>query len=225
MKSLLILIFFSFSTLGWSQSVVVPRDSARFASEKDIVKCSQPKKGLYRSFEEFRRNSPSITRDFKVVSRKGNKKHEDGGFDIVLNDTLISPRIVHKEMWGFSTGKAIYVNAHNFQRGHGFYELLHIGRYSYVEGTDPMATPTKKLSGTTASFASRTDNKMGYLLNLNNGKFYLLNQEALEKILFQDTALLQQFQQEDKRGDKATRRELMFRYVRLYNERHAQEIK
>jgi hypothetical protein len=225
MKLLLICIFLSFSPFAWSQSVVVPRDSAGFASEKDIVKCSQPQKGLYRSFEEFRRNAPSITRDFELVSRKGNRKQEEGGFDIVLKDTLISPRIVHKEMWGFCTGKAVYVNAHNFQRGHGFYELLHIGRYSYVEGIDPMAAPTKKLSGTTASFASRTDHKVGYLLNLNNGKFYLLNQEALEKILSQDTALLQQFQQEDKRGDKATRRELMFRYVRLYNERHAQEIK
>lgn len=224
MKPLLIFIFLSCSTLGWSQSVVVPRDAAQSAAEKDIVKCSQPKKGLYRSFEEFRRNSPSITRDFELVNRSGNQKPADGGLDLVLKDTLVSPRIVHKEMWGFSTGKAVYVNAHNFQRGDGFYELLHVGRYSYVEGLDPMA-PTKKRSGTTAAFASRTDNKVGYLLNLNNGKFYLLNQEALEKILSQDAALLQQFQQEDKRGDKATRRELMFRYVRLYNERHAQEIK
>jgi len=225
MKPLLILIFLSCSTFGWSQSVIVPRDSAGLASEKDIVKCSRPKKGLYRSFEEFRRNAPSIIRDFELVNRQGNKKHEEDGFDIVLKDTLISQRVVHKEMWGFSTGKTVYVNAHNFQRGHGFYELLHIGRYSYVEGTDPMARPTKKLSGTTATFASRTDHKMGYLLNLNNGKFYLLNQEALEKILSQDAALLRQFQQEDKQGDKTTRRELMFRYVRLYNERHAQEIK
>jgi hypothetical protein len=225
MKRILILFFLSLSTQGHSQSVVVPLDSARHSAEKDIVKCSQPKKGFYRSFEEFRRNAPSITRDFELVSRKETKKRDSNGFEIVLKDTLVSERILQKEMWGFSTGNKVYVNAHNFQRGYGFHELLHIGRYSYVEGIDPMATSAKKLSGTTASFISHADNKIGFLLNLNNGKFYELNQEMVEQILSKDPVLLQQFQQEDKRGDKATRRELMFRYVRLYNERHPEEIK
>jgi len=226
MKSIAILLLIAFATLCQAQSVVVPRDTTATASESDILKCRQPKKGLYRSYEEFRRNAPSITRDFAVISNdNGKSKWAGDGFSIEMKDTLISPRIIQREMWGFCDGKTIFVNAHNFQRGYGFHPLLHVGRYAYLEGVDPMAESTEKLSGVRASFVNVADNKLGYLLNLNNGKFYPLNQEDLEKILSQDPVLFGQFQREDKRGDKAPRRELMFRYVRLYNERHPEEIK
>jgi hypothetical protein len=216
----------SCACLSRAQSVVVPRDSVRAAPEKDILKCRQLQKGLYRSYEEFRHNAPSITRDFAVISNDNKKnKWAGNGFSVEMKDTLISPRIIQREMWGFCDGKTIFVNAHNFQRSYGFHPLLHLGRYAYLEGIDPMAESTEKLSGVRTSFVNVADNKLGYLLNLNNGKFYPLHQEDLEKILSQDPVLFGQFQREDKRGDKATRRELMFRYVKLYNERHPEEIK
>ncbi|MDX2046808.1 MAG: hypothetical protein SFU87_08475 [Chitinophagaceae bacterium] len=76
------------------------------------------KKGIYKTFTEFRQNNPSITNYiFK------NKKKIDELYEITNSDTILIRKI-----WGLCDGKNIYVKSGNqfylLHKQHGTYEVL-----------------------------------------------------------------------------------------------------
>ena len=64
------------------------------------------------------------------------------------------------------------------------------------------------------------DGDYPYVLNINNGKFYLLTKDVLKIILKNDLALLKAYEDEEKRSERNT----MLSYIKKYNDAHADEI-
>ncbi|MES2733663.1 MAG: hypothetical protein V4714_18100 [Bacteroidota bacterium] len=208
-------------------------DSARsLSSENDILRCKHLKKGLYRTFEEFRTNSPTSISEFELV--KTNDLHSNRAIQLVFKNPK-ALRESEKNIWGICDGDSIYINSLHYQNDFHLDALLHLGRYGYLESKItgraaalradgiPVYKPAEMQAGRVRS--SLFEYYAGYILNLNNGKFYQLNEDALEKILSQDLALLSKYRREDKRGSPRERQDLRYRYLRLYSEQHSEEVK
>jgi hypothetical protein len=182
----------------------------------EILIVSKPRRGIYLSFQEFLSNAPSVDSDFELKSRSKGKQYLLGGSDyrLLLKDSLTKKREVRK-FWGVSTGDSIYINVNQYQENRGFVKLQMLGRYCYVIGSSSFARETG-LGGALASIPY----EVGYVLNINNGKFYALDHDMMLRILEMDEELSRSYAAEKNKSDVY----IMLRYIDKYNLRHVAEI-
>ncbi|HEY0742024.1 MAG TPA: hypothetical protein VGD40_11210 [Chryseosolibacter sp.] len=202
-----------------------------------ILQASQYKKGIYKSYSEFLRNAPSISDGFTYKTNSSDKKIEkdEAVYTLSLLDSASTRRDIRR-LWGFCDGKDIFVNearifgvketkfneAGNFSRAR-FRKFLGIGRYCYVLAL-PSEAPimTSPSPGTTVlvpNVARMIDGVEPFVLNVNNGKFFLLDKPTLTRILEKDPALLQEYKLDERKRKEDT----FIAYVERYNETHLNE--
>ena len=196
-KSLPFLFFISCINKAQCQVII---DSLK-SKEDYIINTTSYTKGIYKSFIEFKYNSPSLTLPFtfdkhNVWMVEGDKKSE---------------RLKKDDYWGFSDGEKIYI------RWNRNYELLEKGRYCYFVAKEinlgvgtigfvPLIVP---LPDTDA-----------LIINFNNGKVFEVGKGLLEGILeIDDQELLEQYRQEKQRSKKIRE------YIVLYNDRNKDKVK
>jgi len=176
------------------------QDSLR--EENDILNCQHRRYGIYRAFEEFRRNLPSITQEFIFIKTpsKPNKAYLEAEKDQLQ---LVAPRgqksWVLDKIWGFCDSSGVYIYFEDtYQLGKRYNLLSNIGQYCYfVDEYDLKEKPG------TSSVSAKQEAKhirLEYVLNINNGEVYELSVAALRQILSRDPELLEQFDQENKDG-------------------------
>ncbi len=200
-----------------------------FAQEKPpILTAPQPKKGIYRNFQEFLCNSPSIQSPFQVVCRSGEGRVEKGiaDYKLVLLDSATRRRDLRK-IWGVCDGESIYVNEVNCYGILNFKKIHGLGRYCYFYGTTRASTGAMLAAGAVGGLAGQSlvgataTSEGAYVLNINNGKFFLLDKETLQIILKKDPELYDQYAEDERRSNRKT----LLSYIPKYNERHEDEIK
>jgi hypothetical protein len=189
---------------------------------------TQPyKAGVYTTYREFVMNAPSIVQGFKIIPRSGAKKIEQGrgDYQLIFLDSLYSSRDQRK-IWGVSDGEGVYVNETAYE-GHGigigegkseFRKLLMVGRYSCLYdmiGGTVMMMPT----GGSMAMIGGAPSEVVFILNINNGKFYVLSKDLMRQILKQDRVLLAAYEA----TDRPSRNEVMIEYIQKFNERHRME--
>lgn len=130
-----------------------------------------------------------------------------------------------RQFWGVSDGESIYVNEGLYGGRLNFKKLLGLGRYCYFKGSVPTdyATPTLAggvVLGAATAVAVEIDGDYPYILNINNGNFFLLDKKTLGMILKRDTELQLRFEEEDRKSKRNT----LLSYIVKYNERHEDEI-
>ena len=195
-----------------------------------ILTVDKFQKGIYKDFEEFLNDSPSISFDFELNATTKSKQFwlGGGGFDLVIKDTGtgISKKI-KKSFWGVSTGDSIFIAVKNFQEnGKGFEKILSLGRYCVVRAT-PAQAQVGPLFGaigvaiTKIGMAIDRAEKDVYILNVNNGKFFFLHRLLMLKILSDDAELLESYKIEKKPDDLDT----MVLLIKEYNKRHGDQVK
>ncbi|HBS85811.1 MAG: hypothetical protein A2W91_13080 [Bacteroidetes bacterium GWF2_38_335] len=91
---------------------------AKFYYSIPILQAKEYKKGVYRTFEEFKNNSPSITSDFKITYEKIRIKNESGKY-----------KKIKGKYFGACTGKKVYIKSCYYGR---VTPLLTIGPYCYL---------------------------------------------------------------------------------------------
>lgn len=176
------------------------------------------KKGMYKTFEEFRTNSPSISLDYEIKPVH------------LIMETFLYNDIVYQlgidndkakeigDIWGFCDGKDVYINMlfklmslkKVFKPGSQFDKIINLGRYCSFVSVQPV--PNSVNLGHSI-----------YYLDFNTGKEMPLDKSTLKKILSKDKELSENFKNEkflDKTSD-----ETFIKYLRLYSERHVDEIK
>jgi hypothetical protein len=197
--------------------------SMRAQELPEILKTLEYKRGIYKNYEEFLKNEPTITGEFDIITKDDNKAIQEGKETYLLAMADSShTREYLKHVWGFSNGKKIFVNEINYGEKYGFKALKAISRYCYYLGTD-----TKKLGlgvnvqsmpiGPIASIPMAITKP--YILNINNGKFFLLNRDIVRAILSKDKDLLNAYESEGGKGSD----EVMFKYIDLYNKKYFNE--
>ncbi len=169
-----------------------------------IINTTDYQKGIYKTFEDFKYNNPSIPDQFTFDNKN---------LWVTDNKTGKPKKIKKSEIWGFSDGTRIFV------RWGKYNEILEKGRYCYF-----------KEKGTRMTFATTPfpfmilpipyPYKDEIIINYNTGKTFLLSKRLLKKILTSDdTELLTQFEKESQKGKK------LLEYIIKYNDRNVSKIK
>jgi ABC-type transport system substrate-binding protein len=175
-----------------------------------IYDTHQYKKGIYKSFKEFRANNPSETGTLVVKDKTPAAQIYlmKAPNELFLVDSMGQEKKI-KKYWGYSDGTSIYIkdNGLNKLEEIGYYCLYQI--HAITSGTPNRATEGIVFNNTPPP----TNNKR--VLNLATGDVYDLTLFNLRKyILPQDTALLREFHQ-----DAQNRNKLVY-YIQKFNRRN-----
>lgn len=187
--------------LAWAQ---VPASS----KEGLIFFAVDKKKGIYRNFDEFRNNSPSIPYKGKVI--------DSGLPDMVHIDFYEghdAPCPKNTDIWGFCDGLTVFISeTGKFKKKNVYTRLQYIGRYSYFQKEVFIANSNQM----GYSYATRT---YAYGIDANTGEVFRLNEEVVLYILYRDEALMKKFEKTRKKQED------LGVYLRLYSTNHPEEIK
>ncbi len=193
----------------------------------DILTTRVFRKGIYRFADEFRTNSPGETGEFTVKSDTGKYEH----FILYQKGKKV------RYMYGFSDGKAVYLNAKVYGQTNYFVRILVLGPISYLE--DGRAKVSEYFEGAfSTSFAGGMVggaiigglagataveygiNNPGWVVYLTDtdGKAYALDRETMESIMTEaDPELLKQFDAEEKKSKKSHK--VLLKYLVEFNQR------
>ncbi len=169
-----------------------------------IINTTAYQKGIYKTFEEFKYNNPSI-RDKFTFDKKN--------LWVTDKKTGKQRKIRKSEIWGFSDGTKIFVSWRKYN------EILEKGRYCYF-----------KEKGTRIAFGTTTFPFMilpipypyndEIIINYNTGKTFFLSKRLIKKILTSDDPeLLTEFKKESQKNKK------LAEYIIKYNDRNVSKIK
>jgi len=170
----------------------------------------QYKKGIYKTFQEFRANTPSITGNLVV-------KNKTPAAQVYLLSAPNELRIVDstgkeqkvKNFWGYSDGTTIYI------KDNGLNKLEEIGYYCIYRISAITSVPVNRATGGMVFENTPPPAADKRVLNLVTGDVYDLTLFNLRRyILPQDTALLREFN-----DDKQNKSRLVY-YVQKFNQRN-----
>jgi len=168
------------------------------------------KKGLYKDFEEFKFNRPSIPFDFKIDSFEYKSLEMYTKGDNHFTYRILANKNEAKKIgpvFGFCDGKKIYINESMPLLGEkSDFELLHsVGLYSFFKQYMFVQGELGAQNTSTILYKS---------LNVNNGDVTVLMQEDLNVIFANDSVLLKQFSAE--KDPKS----VIEKYISNYSQKH-----
>jgi hypothetical protein len=172
--------------------------------EQDILMATQKVTGIYKTFKEFRTNSPSITGQIKVTQKKVK----------LLNNQTGEYETYIGEKWGACVNDTVYFFQERLEvrnKPH-FYKFRFLGRYCFFEDYG-MYSIVPGVGSPLYPY------DFEFVLNVNNGKLYKLDKKIMRTILSKDQELLAEFEKELFKGRSFEE------YIRKFNERNPQDIK
>ncbi len=174
------------------------------------------KRGIYRTFKEFRYNFPSIADSFTVTKEQKKlsrtiSESQDQGTHTTYHILLPESYNVTDNIWGFCDGKNLYINMGQVYDPKGNFEKIdYLGRYCLFFQWMPGA------GGSSPGYLSKR------MVNINNGQIYNPdgpNHTDLTTILSKDKGIYDSYKTDKDRNGKS------FYYLKLYSEKHKDEIK
>lgn len=170
------------------------------------------REGVYLDFNAFRLNSPSIPLQ---------RLRDDQGLPITdlraslsrlqyVNDSGAVKKLRMDRLWGFCNNDAVYVGA-----GNGFYRIGLMGSLSHMvyeqnyRDWDPYMYGYGTVTRTVL---------MHQLIDMETGQVLPFNASGMDVALVHDGVLQEEFRNLPKKQRNSD--EALFRFLRLYNERH-----
>lgn len=198
-------------------------DSVLYTSEFKFVD------GIYKTFEEFKQNRPSLKVKAKATENI-DKKMTFGVQEesLYYSDSLGNPIFLnHKDVWGYCLNGVVYVKFQH--RYHRLFKIAAISLFSEEPTSDPTLGLVPASTGLVISGFPYTDNlfpfnddSKHYLLDFYTGLLYYHNLAVIEQLLEKDKALHAEFMSIKKAKERKKR---MFIYLRKFNERNPIYIK
>ncbi|MDB5256774.1 MAG: hypothetical protein JWM14_1469 [Chitinophagaceae bacterium] len=163
-----------------------------------IIFAKKYEKGFYRTFEEFRKNAPSIPFNGEVDNHLTVR--------LTFNGNLPCPD--QTAIWGFCDGTGIYISrSFSFSEKEIYYRIQHIGRFCDYE---TLRNPY---------YADMPHNRTLQVgIDFNTGQSFTINKVTIESILFRDEELYNNFSSNSKKNMVARE------YLRYYSKKHPEEI-
>ena len=169
--------------------------------------------GVYAEFQAFRYNSPTLSiaeltddqgipiRDIRRVVSKLYWQPPEGG----------ERRVIRKDqLWGFCQNGVVYISA-----GNGFYRIGLMGSLAHMayemsyRDWDPYMYPQGGVTRTVI---------LQQLIDMNTGEFIPFNAGGMDRALAHDAVLQEEFRSLP--GKQRNSDEVLFRFLRMYNERN-----
>jgi hypothetical protein len=186
-----------------------------------MLTCVNRKPGLYKTFDEFRRNAPSLPPgSYGIVRRSmADQVSQNVGLtDLIPTGGSLSKRDLSKKIWGYCANDSVFIAKHLIEGGNGgegFVPITDIGRYAVIsyntkEGTTPSGL------GYDVQFAT---------LDMKNGLAHYGSVEYVRQILSKDAALLQRYNREADNAQLANthKTEITLPIIQEYNIKYAIE--
>lgn len=154
----------------------------------DIVSSENKNTGLYKDFQEFLSNSPSINVNFDIKKRSKASQLMVGGSDYnIMIDSTLYDRDLSDLVWGICDGKNVYISSRNYQMNYGFFMLNKIKEnYSIFEG-NIMPSQDQRLTGAIIGGAiggaiAGAPRRSKLILDMKTGSIMPLYYEGLENL-------------------------------------------
>jgi len=206
--------------------------------EAHILTATKRKPGLYKTFEDFRRNQPSKPEQGYTLQRRSySKQYWKGGGEVQLvptDSSAHSAKDLRRLYWGFMHDDTLYVAIRNlagpFTNNTGYMVAYELGRYCVFRimvTSDQAKVMTIALGTAGAALASPDGlDPATAILNMNNGVCYVADKSLMEKVLAKDPDVMVNYllmleKGSDAEGKAAAR----LATLHTFNERHAADVK
>lgn len=191
--------------------------SGGFSQSGDILVDRERAQGIYVDFESFRYNSPENSgklsffqadkSDVSVGARKN--------FLLVENGEKIDT--VDQGIWGVNFGSGVYILKESDSVRPAYYiPLQYIGRYCFYTDEVIFSVDGAMNHGNPLLRNTKIEH---YIININNGKRFKLDDKLMHAILDDDQELLKQYKKEK------NRKKTYLQYIKSYSKRHPEQIK
>lgn len=185
-------------------------------SQKLIINDTVLKAGIYRTFEEFKYNNPSVELNHKVTTTKRGY----GFMNAAGKVTYYRIEVYRKDaklignVFGFCDGENVYINEHSpkIEPSVGFSKIEYFGKYCYYEGVI-YSTVTTEWSNSavnpskTVSYGSLAEK----IIDIYSGEVITLNDKKLREIIADDPELLKEFNKDSNK--KKSLKDYIIRYM------------
>jgi hypothetical protein len=157
------------------------------------------KKGLYKSYEEFLNNAPSVSEDFSVTTFI---KSETDSTIIAANYSLNSNSKKISPVWGFCDGASVYVNCSKpfsiSLSSNRYWKLQSLGPYPYLicVHTDIHAVGPGLMKLATALATATSFPQYDFVVLTSKGQFKIPDIRMVRKFLAPYPELLKSFRKE-----------------------------
>ncbi len=144
----------------------------------------KPKKGIYKTFDEFKNNSPSILNEYRLVVRTPYEQAKllaKGNILKIIDATGNERRI--RKIWGFFDGDAIFIYYPD-----SFNKLINNGRYRYF-----IHYFYYENFSATMVLTPYYMNSTEYVLDSETGEIYTTKKKNLKLILSKNEVLFREF--------------------------------
>ena len=193
-----------------------------FAQELIVDSGVVLKKGVYRNFDEFKYNSPSLDyfSEIDTLSMKsgviGNRE------EIIYYDIgeYVDSGLKSNQMFGFCDGESVFFNVDysKFSKKN-FIKVEYIGRYCYYKHSTPntSAVVAGGIAGGLVGgliVASVGQPVVQYVLNINNGESFAISKSILKSIFTKNDSLLKDIK--DLEGSNPDLKNLLIKYSKLH---------
>ena len=172
--------------------------------------------GVYLRFSDFKNNAPAVRLE-QLRDQQGLPVTDIRQARGVLHwqpDTGEQKPVDLQRIWGFSQNDVVYIAA-----GDGFFRIGLMGSLAHMVVEQTYRDWNPYMSGFGQPYGSTTRTVLvQQLLDMETGNYLPFNASGLDKALQHDTVLLEEFRALPKR--KRNSDEALFRFMRLYNDRH-----
>jgi hypothetical protein len=184
-------------------------------------------KGMYKTFDEFRRNAPSIPLSDKIVIEYSDEETlYEGNLPVAnLNCDSVVPCEKKTPIWGFCDGTSVFISrSSGFDKKNTYDKVRYIGRYLYYQclannsGHGTNTGPGSSTGGYTMG-GSRSNALLEKGIDINTGATFELSIAKVTKILSNDKVLAAEFKKEKKKEKRLSH------YLKKYAEKHKEQIK
>jgi len=180
----------------------------------DYVDVADLREGLYRNFQDFRNNAPSVPlemiRDDQGVAVPDLRRA--GGKLYWQPDSGERQALATDKLWGFCQNDAVYIAG-----GNGFYRIGLMGSLSHLVVEQTYQDWNTGMYGYPYGGVTRTV-LVQQLLDMETGNFLDFNAAGMDQALQHDRVLSEEFRNLPKKQRNSP--EALFRFLRMYNDRH-----
>lgn len=184
---------------------------AVFAQPAILEKGLKPQRGIYKTFQEFKNNAPSIKAEFQLQNTT--KGH--GFLNATPHETfkllLKNPKSLSKRdsVWGVCDGEHVYISNNKVYKKRSCYDkLIYLGHFCIFETVETnyypmmhmMPLPSGGMMPIGGGGSSRVLSTI--VLNPRNGATFDLTKANLREILQNDPELLAEFESQKKKKSK-----------------------
>ncbi len=202
-------------------SVCFSQDS----TTNNILTTKKFNRGIYVTFKEFKENSPSITDGF-IVSADTSKYDR---YTLLVPDS----KKKFRNIYGFSDGESIYINAQTYEQNTYFVKILMLGKVIYFEDKRAKTKILGMNNGAIGHLlggmvlapilyseaANRSSKNPGFVIYIpdNDGRPFILEKKTLMSILKEgDKELYHRYKLEENKNDF----NILMNYLIQFNNRN-----